>query len=245
MKNQVETLAWDSSFFGYKVGKCDLSSATGEEIRFLLASPEINDYRLVYFFLNRGDSTLEFMLESFPELKFVDTKRVYERKILTSDETIVSSGRCLSKGNEFLRQLEGLALESGLYSRFHTDVNFVNKEFERLYLEWIKQSLNREIAHEVFVSIDHDRVQGFVSLARKKFEAEIGLIAVDQEIRAGGIGSDLVCHAIKKAWEWNCLSIRVATQKANKTACRFYEKHGFSLHREINIYHMWNMNKRD
>ena len=50
MKNQFEILEWDSSFFGYPVGKILASSITAEEIAVLTSKAREKNTRLVYLF---------------------------------------------------------------------------------------------------------------------------------------------------------------------------------------------------
>ena len=67
----------------------------------------------------------------------------------------------------------------------------------------------------------------------------IGLIAVSPLSQGKGYGhilNDACCNELIMR---NINTIEVATQKDNKSACRFYEKCGFSVQSVTNIYHFW------
>jgi dTDP-4-amino-4,6-dideoxy-D-galactose acyltransferase len=132
-----------------------------------------------------------------------------------------------------------LALQSGVYSRFNTDEEFTNNEYNRMYTEWIKLSVERKIADEVFVYQEHNSILGMVTVKIIGNTATIGLIAVDQISRGKSIGSSLLTTVENYAYVKGCVNIEVATQKNNILACQFYEKSKYFISNTSWVYHFW------
>ena len=129
---QIEKLAWDSGFFGYPIGK--LQIATFEELDNTLFESIARPFQLVYVF---SSVPLRSNL-----LKHVDTKTTLSQTlgdaIKLEDDPYVCS---FVNGVHSYENLEQLALESGVYSRFKVDTNFKSNEYERLYTKWIQNSV--------------------------------------------------------------------------------------------------------
>ena len=135
--------------------------------------------------------------------------------------------------------MQVLALESGKYSRFKTDPNFQQNEFERLYLKWIAVSLENSL--DIPVYITSEELMGFTTLQKKNNElADISLVAVDPSAQGKGIGHILIQHTIHKASELGFAKIQVVTQADNEAACHLYKKNNFLLTEHTYIYHYWN-----
>ena len=128
---------------------------------------------------------------------------------------------------------------SGEFSRFRLDRRFISNEYERLYVEWLRKSLNKTIAFKTFVAREKTEIAGLITLGKKKECADIGLVAVDEKYRGRGIGRDLIRFADNAAFTMGFKQIQVVTQKKNWGACRLYEKCGFKMNNVINVYHYW------
>ncbi len=232
----VERLAWDSDFFGYEVGKIDLKNNMSLDYElFLIAASK---YKLVYIFskysinydlINLVDEKIIF--EKILDFQFEETnKDTFD--IQSFDENIHS-----------VSQIKNLALESGIYSRFYLDKNFKNNEFEKLYISWIEQSINRKIAFEILVATNKNKtILGFITL-RKKNEntVEIGLVAVSEASRGKGIAKKLLNFSFKKVKELGFKTILVVTQNQNIPAMKLYESVGFEIKEKTFVYHYWNI----
>jgi dTDP-4-amino-4,6-dideoxy-D-galactose acyltransferase len=137
-------------------------------------------------------------------------------------------------------KLISLTLQSGIYSRFKTDKNFPAEAYEKLYITWIKKSCDKSIAFRILIYGEMKNPSGFITLTGNDSEAQIGLIAVDEQHRGQGIGRKLIEAAINTAKNHNFTTLKVVTQGANQQACLLYEKCGFVIDSKINIYHYWN-----
>lgn len=227
----IEQLNWDSDFFGYPVGKFNHHSNG--------PLPFLNDesadrFRLIYVF---SDDPL-----------VIDDSRISEVDIKT---TLV---RDLGKENDFPLhpsisdykggkddELNRLAIESGVYSRFRRDPRFKNNEFVRLYSKWISDSIQMKIADKLLVFEEDDQLRGFVSIRYKNESAEIGLIAVHGNSRGRGIAMALLNAAFFHSRQQDFPFIRIVTQQDNIPAMKLYLKAGFRLEHKVYIYHFWNI----
>lgn len=218
---QIDTLPFDSSLFGYPVGKC-VVDGTWDEPDFLA---QAEAYRLVYLF-----SKNPLSLNS-DRIYAADIKLTFQKDLAASvslDSAIVPYSGFLSD------QLLTLALESGIFSRFYTDPNFRNSEFEKLYKLWIQNALDRQ---EVLIANEYS---GFVSCAASGNTAQIGLIAVEKHERGKGWAKRLMQAAERKAFLEGAKYLTVSTQEINGPATNLYKSLGYELIERIFIYHYWN-----
>lgn len=224
--------------FGYPVVTLNNDGIHTKNLPIVLSLLREKNVRLVYWFvdpeniiLNRAAITNNGIL--------ADEKVFYEYDV-DNIEPILSSERIKSALNSPATDtLRSLVFQSGVFSRFKIDTHFVNGEYEKLYSAWLEKSLSGEYADEVFVYELDGKEVGIITLQNKGTYTSIGLLAVDSQYRGQHIGSALLSQAIKTTKEMGCTKIEVVTQKKNTIACSFYEKNGFSLKRQENIYHFW------
>jgi dTDP-4-amino-4,6-dideoxy-D-galactose acyltransferase len=230
----IEYLSWDSDFFSRKIGKVEISN-TFTDLSVDLNKGRAEGFDLLYAFSDVSIELADYM-GFVSEAKLVDRKVVYE--IGLSNKNFESKGLIGVELTEPSHELECLAYESGKYSRFFLDKRFSESDFHRLYFQWIKKSLSKELADKVFVVEDEGSFVGMVTLKLDKI-AQIGLIAVDSNFQGKGYGKMLIQHCFYEAAMANCESLVVPTQFENRQACRFYEKCGFLVQSITHIYHFW------
>jgi dTDP-4-amino-4,6-dideoxy-D-galactose acyltransferase len=226
----ITKLEWDSKCFGYPVGKLIIEETHNFDLDEIAKLSQ--GFKLLYVC-----SKNEIPIES---RNFFLT----DKKILLKRETelmVCDYVRIKSYQGNVSDQLLELTYQSGAYSRFNTDRFFINNEFRKLYSEWIKNSVSRSIASDVYVYTEMDEIQGFITLAVKEKIAEIGLIAVDAKCRGHGIGSVLIKYTINNAFAFGCSEIQVVTQRDNKAALALYYKNDFVISDLTYIYHYWNL----
>ena len=153
--NLIKKLDWDSSFFGYKVGLMILDTVSFNKEDF---KKEAITYKLVYLYCNEIINDEEF--------KLVDEKVTFYKKIKTNEISLLKIHKIKSfdLDQDDLTSLIELGLQSGVYSRFNVDTTFSNNEFERLYREWILNSINYKLSFEVLIAVDgNNRLLGFIT----------------------------------------------------------------------------------
>ena len=228
----VNRLKWDSDFFGLRIGRTDVAANKNWNMLQQEAVSLRIDYDLIYIF-----SEQEFPVDS-NSIRLVDTKTIYAKVIDTS--SIMPS--TIERYQETVpnADLYRLALVSGVYSRFRLDDCFPAESYESMYRCWIERSVDGSMADVVLVHRTDNQINGMITLEVDKDVAHIGLVAVDEEAQGRGIGSMLI-KAVEAYLQSNTTvrHLNVATQLANKPACRLYEKNGFVVEEKTNIYHWW------
>jgi dTDP-4-amino-4,6-dideoxy-D-galactose acyltransferase len=231
-------LEWDSQFFGYKVAAIKADALDLPVLKNILVQLREKDFKLAYCYVAPEDKKSRESISQVSAL-LADEKITYTIKISDEASFPVSEYVVPYDLNFTSDKIVTLALDSGLYSRFKIDPDFQNNEFERLYTEWIKKSVNKLVSNEVLIYREDQDILGFITLAFKNNAGSIGLIAVDENQRGKSIGKKLIGSALLYFKENKVTEVDVVTQKANKIACRFYETCGFKIKSIVNIYHLW------
>lgn len=231
----INKLDWDSSFFGYKVGKYILHNQN--ELLESVFFSQAEEFRLVYIF---SKSALQSTLFNLVDVKITLSKNIKsEEFIVNSNENL--SFDSFSRGIHDLKKLEKLGLQSGVYSRFNLDQCFENNEYEKLYLRWVHESVNGNLAFDNIIAITNGEIVGFTTLQKRTNEiCEIGLVAIDSDQRGKGIGSRLIQEAVNRCITKDFKVLKVSTQETNIPALRLYQKAGFEIESKTFIYHYWN-----
>ena len=229
-----EPLEWDSRHFGIPIAR--LSSAT-ELLPANLEAAARAGIRLAYWSCAPEETSLNDAAIRLGGVQ-VDSKCIYERQLSFSGQVRAESGDDDPRLND-RDALVALALQSGELSRFRLDPFIPAGAWRRLYETWIIRSLNHEIANAVLIERAQDRPVAMITLACDGATGEIGLFAVDAGQRGRGVGRRLLERAL--AWFGNagCERVRVSTQGANAGARRVYERSGFVLAEQTNVYHFW------
>lgn len=235
----LKRLAWDSDFFGYKVGEIFVDGLKEDALASALHEAKEQGYHLLYakiFFDNLKLNELMLQQGGF----LADERVTYSLELREDDKNFkVNDGVQAYLEKEADQNLIGLALQCGEYSRFKIDKKIGEEKFVDLYRTWIKKSVSGEISEKVLVyQIDGAKV-GLITLAQAGDCGTLGLIGVDGDFRGRKIGQQLVVAAKRYFAEKNLPKLVVSTQGKNISACRFYEKCGFSVVARKNIYHFW------
>ncbi|WP_291723538.1 GNAT family N-acetyltransferase [Bernardetia sp.] len=235
----IEHLNWDSDFFGYKIGRIHLTTTTNIQKVFHIVQQ--SEYKLIYLVVSESvhNEKLKKELESH-EIYLVDEKITFSQNvpITTSCNDNLDNIRLFLQ-KQVHPKLIDLSLQSGIYSRFKIDKNFINQEYEKLYTAWIENSVGGKIADRVIVAYQENEIVGLLTLAFKDSFSDIGVLAVDEHCRGQKIGHKLVKKAILETQEQAIRKVKVVTQKVNKQACNFYLKQNFDIEKIDYIYHIW------
>ncbi|WP_445958146.1 GNAT family N-acetyltransferase [Yeosuana sp.] len=228
----IERQEWDSNFFGYQIGKLALNNP--DNFNFEVFEKKSNPYKLVYVFSSKK--------LKFEHLHLVDTKVTFLKEIEYLEDHNTSNIVLFNKNEDDFKVLEELALSSGEYSRFKIDKNFINGEYEVLYKEWIRKSVDKETFLDIIVYKENKHILGFTTLEGKgQSISNIGLVAVNQKERGKKIGTKLINFTVNHAFIKGFKEIQVITQQDNSPAMSLYEKCGFIISKTEYIYHYWNL----
>lgn len=236
-------LPWDTNFLGVKVGTLHVSPAgAAADLQAALCGHEARAFDLLVI-VHAGDSARLGPVLEDAGAQLVDTKLDYRAPVQSPGALAPNIERIGDSAAVADRAaLEALALESGRFSRFRLDPRIGEARWEEFYRLWVRNSLAGEIADSVFVWRRDGAITGFVTVRREASDqARIGLIGVDAAERGAGVGTRLVAAAHDWAAGEKLKDLWVATQRANRGACQFYESRGFTLTSETDIYHLWTM----
>lgn len=230
-------LTWDTAFFGYKVGRLEGKIGSAQDV--FTAEKLLHDNHSVCTYYSTTEAIdTENLLGATMHWTMADRKIVFLKTIQNSVQ-IYNQIRPYSKETADLIKLGDLAIQSGIYSRFNIDERIGKNQFEALYREWMKNSLDRKIAREVLIYWVDNNPAGFVSLGQKQDRGDIGIIAVDHQFRGKGIGKELMKAAEKWFADNGYSQLQVVTQEDNKPACSLYERMGYKIESKSYIYHIW------
>ncbi len=235
-----EILTWDSDFFGFTVARVFVSGL--QDAKELMQKVRELHARVTYIVLTDWNrSTDAILVDAGAEL--VDRKTTYCKKIpgqfIGKVDCQMNIGE-LDEGKE-LPGLVQLAYESGTYSRFLKDSTFGRGSYEKLYGEWLKRSVSREIADKIWIAASGIALAGFVTAKKDdvKKKGQIGLIAVSGDHRGKKVGQALISACESWYMQHGLREARVVTQGSNESACRFYESCRYEVEKVEYYYHLW------
>ena len=231
----IEEKVWDSDFFGFITGELRFLSDLGE-FPFALNKAKQDNYRLLYWKIPADEIDTNQFAES-EKIFLGDTKIVFEiPRLEIPPQKINLVKKWTIPANESLIHL---GIYSGKYSRFKNDPLLPEGSFEKMYREWVLQSLNGNMGDDIYYIGDVNDPLAMITLSIKSQFAEIGLIAVKQEYQQQGFGKLLVEFAAYITFENKLNRLIVATQLSNLPAIKLYEKCGGEIIKQENIYHIW------
>lgn len=228
-------LEWDSKFFNLNVAQIPSSIVDQHELQKSLKALKEKKVDLAYW---SAEKRLPLLATKKLNATLVDEKKTYG--ILLESEPATPLSTITPYHSSFgISDLERLAIQSGVYSRFAVDPQIQKEQFEDLYKTWIRRSISKEIADEVFVVPQNNQIIGMITVGSKKDVGDIGLLAVDSHYRGNKYGEHLVMAAHHWLYFSGFRASQVVTQGNNIAACKLYEKCGYSVLNTHYFYHFW------
>jgi dTDP-4-amino-4,6-dideoxy-D-galactose acyltransferase len=237
MRPALEPLGWDTDFLGFPVGRLQPAATDEATVRALVADARRHGYRLLYWSVPPDDAPAADAAQRLGAL-LVDQKVTFAMPVTSSDAQLPAG---VGPTCVLTPKLKSMAQQAGHQSRYQTDPNFAPDVFARLYQLWITNSVAGQLAREVLVFRPHPGAEeaGLITLGVKKERVDIGLLAVDEQVRGQAIGTRLIDAAKQRTRSWGYDTLQVVTQLTNVGACRFYERCGFATDQVEHIYHLW------
>lgn len=235
-----QILDWDTAFFGMKVARILPSRLAAEELERVLARMRSEGVALAYWASDPQDEVSQQAAQACQGL-LADKKTTFAMELGPDHGPAEETGWVVEEFTDDVpnSELESLAIEAGIQSRFRLDPRIPDGKCADLYRQWIRNSTNRRLADAVLVVRQTGRIVGMVTVAEKHGAGDIGLIAAAAAMRGKKLGMALVRAA--QAWARNrgLKRAQVVTQGANAAACRLYEKCGYRVTKTENLYHFW------
>lgn len=233
-ESRIRRLPWDSDFFGFEVGRLDVS--TGVTLDQIREAVNASECRCLYMFVPNEwysgacdpDSSRR-MLSAMGACRY-DVRTTYAKAIVP-----LASLDMGDVALEITSRLETLAITSGKYSRFFKDER-LRPFFNDLYKEWLKKDF---LNGRVFIHRFADEIDGITTVSCNEGSGTIGLVAVDAKSRGRGIATTLLQNVDTWLWSKDIKTVAVTTQGENIAARRLYEKTGFTVVSQVEVWHVW------
>lgn len=231
---EVEKLNWDTDFFGFNVAKIAMD--------YLLRDTKPKLKKMFDEDITLGVyNSLKPDFQKF-ESEYYDIVNVYNRipiikevKLLTTTHQNISSYQEDSPSFELIE----LAKLAGKEGRFARDSRFSEETYNRIFEQWITNSVKRIVADEVLVFKMNGKIVGFGTI---KIEGDYGfapLFAVNREYEGKGVSFALMRAIENKVIEKKCKYLVSGTQEINKKALTSFKRFGFELQNPEYVYHLW------
>lgn len=233
-ESAVVKLAWDSSFFGFDVGRIVLDGEVGpERIAEVITT---SGCRCVYVFLpldfadasGKWDCARRALTDMGG--RCYDIRTIYKKEIHAD-----ASPRSPIPVSDLTPRLQSLALESGGMSRFFKDEGF-RPFFKKMYKTWLRKDFT---TGKVFAYRGPDDFDGLATVTIDGGTGRIGLVAVDGQSRGKGVAINLLRDIDSWLLANGVGNVEVATQGGNVAARRLYEKSGFRIATQMEVWHVW------
>lgn len=228
-------LAWDSDFFGFRIGRLHGHQLTADSARAALAWAESERLRCLYFSAAPEDPvTLEQAHAG--GFKFVDLRVELSLPLAGPTGGGPAAIRPAVAGD--LGAVEALSRVAHHDTRFFKDPGFPRDRASDLYAAWIRRDFRE---HHLLVAEAAGTVAGYISCQTEGTPAigRIGLVAVDASARRHGMGRALVAAALGWFHRQGCGEARVVTQASNVAAQRVYQALGFRTAETSATFHRW------
>ncbi len=236
----VERLEWDSNFFGMEIATLHPRRLTERILLFAEKACRAVSIQCLYFLADGSHEPTRVLAEQHG-FRAVDDRLTYLRTTEDLPQAAPPPGVEIRTGlaadGAQLAQIAGTSYGA---SRYFHDGRFPKERCEQFYRDWIQKSLEGRFDDEVLVAVCEGQVAGYISCrANTANLGSIGLVGLDADFRARGIGSSLVQASLTWFEERDIPRIEVVTQGRNVAAQKLYESCGFVLHRVEKWYHNW------
>jgi len=228
-------LDWDSEFWGAPIGRVEGGVLDQERLRAVDEWAAATGVACVYFLADSSDASSAHVAED-GGFRLMDL-RVELRRPTAGDET---TGDLRTAGPADLDALRTIARASHGVTRFYADPHFPDDRCDDLYDTWITRSLEGW-ADGVLVAEVDERPIAYVSchLDSAAGAGSIGLIAVDEAARGGGVGVALSRGAVAWCRDRGAQEMSVVTQGRNAAALRTFQRAGFLVDSVGLWFHKW------
>ena len=231
----VEHLAWDSEFFGIKIGQL-CGRGNKEMLHELVANSIAADFKCLYSLVDCDDSR---MVYSLPRCGFslVDVRIELARDV--ADPIRQAEAYQLYLGTEAdVEQLTSAARGTFSKSRFYSDPHFPKDRCDQLYDEWIRRDCTTEDRFTV-VAKCNGQLAGFWSASITGSVGQTGLGFVSPDFRGKGVPAAMSSYMSDQLERCGVGLLKAATQGSNVAAVRMHLNCGFKFTGTKLWYHAW------
>lgn len=233
---EIETLKWDSGFFGIKIGKTILDSRFNSDEFTALAKE--NNFDLVYLFRETKSLSVDEVAQK--NISLVDIMITMSLELnITSDPGPFDFNTSLNKKE--IDECYEIAEDIAKVSRFYKEPLIGKEKAMKLYRKWIDNSLNGSFCDGILLNRSEGHIRGIHSVKTDLING-IGicsLIGTHPLHRGFGIGRNLWQQAFSYwSTQKNVTRCRVLFSLENMESFNFHLKMGFNKVESVRfIYH--------
>jgi len=233
MPPRCEFLAWDTDFFGVRIGRIHGPMAE-EDAAAVFDWCKKERIQCAYLLAASDDDTTVHAAEN-SGFHLTDVRVALE---CPTPQGIVMPPIIRAVHEADVAEISELASRSHSDSRFYHDAHFARERCDALYATWAEKSCHG-YADAVFVAERQGRVAGYITCHNDKVSGRIGLIGVAEWARSGGLGRDLIHASFHYFAQLQLNLVTVVTQGRNTGAQRLYQRNGFAVRTLELWYHRW------
>jgi dTDP-4-amino-4,6-dideoxy-D-galactose acyltransferase len=241
IQEPCEFLAWDTDFWGCRIGRSLIHRLTRDDSEAILSWIDSNRIDCLYF-LADADHPETLLLAQEYGFGLRDIRITFDLVLQGVQSLTLPEGleiRPVRPGD--VNALRAMSRTAFGQTRFYNDPCFPNELCDELYDTWVRKSCLEGFADHVLVAETNREVIGYVTcqVSAAKSEGSIGLIGIAEAGRGQQIGQHLLRSAFNWFSEKNLKTASVVTQGVNISAQRLYQKCGFRTRSLQLWYHRW------
>ena len=239
MKYCIKHLHFDTEIFNIKCSKVELTNEylSENDIKCLLEDAKERKIDHLVATVPSEHAAVCNLLEDF-SFRF-KVCSLYLEKLLTTSINNADKDVSIYNGDDDERLIEitEKAFSSG--TRFHFEQCFTSIQVAELHKRWINNLINDRNV-QIYVHLQESEITGYVTVKPENSASKrshIGLFAVDKPYLGNGIGTKLL-SALNSHLCNKIDIISVTTESFNYSALKTYFKHGFTINKSQNIFHL-------
>lgn len=230
----IQTLPWDSTFFGCKVARLDIENDSMDILKKGLSNNCEYDFDVCYMYVYHSSDEISSFLHSIGAVLY-DRKATFKKSLSRVDTTNLDIST--SELKLPTQDAIDIAVSSGVYSRFYLDPNFRDKQ-PMLYRQWITNCFEHKDG-KVFGIFQDKTLAAIAGVSVSNGVGKLELIAVNTNYRRRGFAKRLIQTAEFFYLNAGARTAEVVTQLSNTSACATYESCGYSLTNTVEVWHLW------
>jgi ribosomal protein S18 acetylase RimI-like enzyme len=226
MVNNYLLNCFDSKLFGFNVANTLVDNLNNIDILKIMNKAKSEGVKLLYYVSKTKLQGIN---------AFINHRIMFEKNVV---QNMMDIDKFIYQDEKVSDDLNHLAMESGLYSRFAQDKKLGQDNFKKMYQTWIRNLIKNNNQQQVLI-IQNKKIAGFIAVSNNNNIGKIELIAVDKNFQNKGYGQKLLKIANTWFYKNSCHKILVGTQFDNDIAINFYKKNGFIEKYQDFAHHIW------
>lgn len=232
-------LEWDTRFFGFKVAKLQVGHHSDKSLERAIGEAKTMGVTLFSYIAPVGSH-----LSVSESTGLVERRNLYGFDIgqmHLSEMPTEPYPLEVYTDTKPTPQFDRLAVTWGKSSRFFKDPTFPRLAAEAMYVYWMRAMLRRDGKEHILIARDNKGEISGITSGRIN-ESGIGtplMMVVEKSLFGLNVGPSFVIAHMRWLKQHHIKHAEIITHNSNKLACRIYEKLGWKLQSQQDVYHIW------